>query len=374
MHSQRAVVIGAGIAGLAMARALSIQGFQVTVIERSEKAAGASVRNFGMVWPIGQPSGELYEVALRSRSIWKEFGESCGFFFDDPGSLHLAYNMDETRVLEELYEIYGRERKLSLISPGLIAEKSDAVLQQGLIKGLYSPTELIVDPREAIREIPHYLSSIYGVEFRWGQMVLAIDSQTVYTAYEETKADIIVVCSGADIDVLFPDIFSDYPVTRCKLQMMRMGTQPGNWRIGPALCGGLSLIHYGSFKVSPSLAVLKKRYAEEMEEYLDLGIHVMVSQNGQGELTVGDSHEYGQSFDPFDKEKINRMILDYLSGFAKFRNEKVTETWHGIYSKLTNGDAYLFANPMKGVYVFNGLGGAGMTLSFGLSEQLIQEI
>ncbi len=374
MDSQKAVVIGAGIAGLAMARALSIRGFRVTVIERSEKATGASVRNFGMVWPIGQPSGELYEAALRSRSIWKEFGESSGIFIDEPGSLHLAYNNDEKKVLEELYEIYGRERKLSLLSPDKVAEKSDAVVQQGLMKGLYSPTELIVDPREAIRELPHYLSSIYGVEFRWEQMVLAIDSQTVYTAYEEIEADMIIVCSGADIEVLFPDVFSDYPVTRCKLQMMRMGVQPGGWRIGPALCGGLSLIHYGSFKVSPSLVDLKKRYAEEMEDYLDLGIHVMVSQNGQGELTVGDSHEYGHSFDPFDKEKINRMILDYLSGFAKFRNEKLTETWHGIYAKITNGDGYLFANPQEGVYVFNGLGGAGMTLSFGLSEQLIQAI
>ena len=62
--SKSAIVIGAGIVGLATARALSLNGFKVTVIEKSGKAVGASVRNFGMLWPIGQPDGLLYNRAV----------------------------------------------------------------------------------------------------------------------------------------------------------------------------------------------------------------------------------------------------------------------------------------------------------------------
>jgi glycine/D-amino acid oxidase-like deaminating enzyme len=154
--------------------------------------------------------------------------------------------------------------------------------------------------------------------------------------------------------------------------MMRMIAQPENWRIGPALCGSLSLIHYKGFTAAPSLGKLKQRYQDEYAEYLKWGIHVMVSQNETGELTIGDSHEYGNTHDPFDKQFINQLILDYLKSFARFRDERLIETWNGIYPKLTNGADYLALQPENGVFIFNGLGGAGMTLSFGLAEKLME--
>jgi hypothetical protein len=97
------------------------------------------------------------------------------------------------------------------------------------------------------------------------------------------------------------------------------------------------LIHYKSFKAASTLAKLNARYAKDMPDYLDWGIHVMVSQNESGELTIGDSHEYGMTHDPFDKEFINRMVLDYLKKFAAFPNWNLIQSWNGIYPKLTNG-------------------------------------
>ena len=373
MGSRSAIVIGAGIVGLATARALALRGFSVKVFERSDRAVGASIRNFGMIWPIGQPAGKMYDRAIRSRDIWKEIARRADFWHEKAGSLHLAYHPDEWLVLQELHAIFLAEgRPVRLLDAAGVAAMSGAAVTKGLLGGLYSADEVIVDPRQAIASLPAWLTDEYSIRFFWGKCVSYISDQIVYIGNkEEHEADLVFICSGSDFETLYPEHFAQQPVTKCKLQMMRLVAQPEDWRIGPALCGGLSLIHYNSFRAAPSLPVLRERYAREMADYLEWGIHVMVAQNGRGELTVGDSHEYGPTHDPFDKDFINRKILDYLRCFARFRDWTVSQTWNGVYAKLTDGEADLFFSPEPYVYVINGVGGAGMTLSFGLAEELV---
>jgi hypothetical protein len=93
-----------------------------------------------------------------------------------------------------------------------------------------------------------------------------------------------------------------------------------------------------------------------MKEYVDWGIHVMISQNDRGELTIGDSHEYAKSFDPFDKKFINDLIINYLKTFVQCKDWTMLESWNGIYAKMTNGDTEVVLSPETGVLIINGLG------------------
>jgi FAD dependent oxidoreductase TIGR03364 len=367
-----AIVVGAGIVGLATARALSLKGFKVTIIERTEQAVGASIRNFGMLWPIGQPEGLLYNRALRSKAIWKDIADSVGLWYDEVGSLHVAHHQDEWQVLQELYEDFKQNgRPVILLDKNKILETYSGVNGNGLIGGLYSATEMIVDPRVAIATVAKYLEEYLDVQFVWGKAVTNVISGKVWMGNETLEADVVCICSGADFETLYPQRFQQLAITKCKLQMMRFATNTPSNRMGVSLCGGLSLIHYNSFKVAASLPQLKARYEAEMSDYLRWGIHVMVSQNDRGELTVGDSHEYGLTFDPFDKTFINGMVMHYLNEFAVTGDWQLIQSWHGIYPKMTNGDTNVFLQPDKDVYIINGLGGAGMTLSFGFAEECV---
>ena len=84
-------IVGAGILGLAHAYVAAKAGKSVVVIEKSPRAAGASVRNFGMVWPIGQPAGAMLDLSLRSRELWLEILDLAKLPRRETGSLHVTY-------------------------------------------------------------------------------------------------------------------------------------------------------------------------------------------------------------------------------------------------------------------------------------------
>lgn len=373
MNKPSAIVIGAGIVGLATALALAKRGFKVTVFERNERAVGASIRNFGMVWPIGQATGPLFERAMLSRGIWKQICLEADIWHDEVGSLHIANSEDELAVMTEYVEMNQAYRECLLLTPKQTLAKSDGVNPSALKGALWSGTEMIVEARVAIGKIASYLEEKYAVDFHWNTAISQVESSNVKSGSRIWQADEIFICSGAEFETLYPEIFIRQDVTKCKLQMLRINSQPDGWRIGPALCGSLSMIHYPGFHAAPSLSSLRKRYEEEYAEYLKWGIHVMAAQNHTGEITIGDSHEYGLVHDPFDKDFINQMIIKYLKTFTNFKDNSIVQTWNGIYPKMKNGETELILQPVAGITIINGLGGNGMTLSFGLCEQVVGE-
>jgi D-hydroxyproline dehydrogenase subunit beta len=236
---------------------------------------------------------------------------------------------------------------------------------------MWSPTEICVDPREVIAGLPGFLAERYGVTFRFGTTVIGYDAPTVRTSAGTFAAGALYVCSGDDLQTLYPETFTGRGLRRCKLQMMR--TAPGGgWRLGPMLAAGLTLRHYRSFEGCPTLPTLKRRFATECPAFDRYGIHVMASQNGRGELVLGDSHEYDEAIEPFDREEIDALILNYLRGFLNAPALRIASRWHGIYIKHPD-EPYVVARPEPNVTVIAAVGGAGMTLSFGLAESTVTE-
>ena len=373
--SKSAIVVGAGIVGLATARALAEKGYSVKVIEKSQFALGASVRNFGMLWPVGQPDGNLYNRSIRTKEIWVEYLDAAKIPYNACGSLHLAYSTEEMHVVEDIAQFFqSKKRPVSVINKETILSQYNGINENGLLGALRSEDEIIIDPREGIKYLPAYLTKKYGITFIWGTAITSVISHAAFAGKTKYEADLVCVCSGQDFETLYPDQFKAQPIIKTKLQMMRFKHQDPDYKIGASVCGGLSLLHYKSFTASSALTKLRLKIEEEIPEYLKYGIHVMVSQNNNGELTVGDSHEYALDFEPFDKIEINEMILAYLKRFMHIDQWKMTQSWNGIYPIMTNGAAELFLNPEPGVYILNGIGGHGMTMSFGFAEEMIETI
>jgi len=364
-------VVGAGILGLAHAYQLARRGRKVLVLERGLRAQGASIRNFGMLWPIGQPAGELHDLAMRSRACWCEVLRAAGLWHDPVGSLHLARADDEAQVLQEFVARDPAAEGCELWSPAQVRARAPWVRADGLRTALWSPQEICVDPRQVIAELPGWLHREFGVEFVLGTTASSYEFPFVRTTAGLWSAGRLWVCTGDDFHGLFPEAFAASGLVRCKLQMLR--SQPYAERLGPLLAGGLTLRHYASFRACPSWPALNARLERMYPDEVRYGIHVMASQNGRGELILGDSHEYGQDVEIFDKSEIDDLILAYLRTFLEVPGLRIAQRWHGSYAKHPDR-SYVVVEPAERVVVVTGLGGAGMTLSFGLADQLVRNM
>jgi FAD dependent oxidoreductase TIGR03364 len=364
-------IVGAGVIGLAHAYAAAKRGLKVVVFDRSPMAEGASVRNFGMIWTVGQWGTPLADVATNSNRIWREILADSGIWHDPCGCLTLTYNEDEFQVANEFVAM-ANDPMIRLIDPLEIAKMSPSVRQQGLLGGIFSEREVHVDPRDVIAKLPGYLESKYGVEFNWRHCVTRIETGAVQVGQQVWEADQVIVCAGHDYETLFPEHFRDSGLSRSKLQMLR-AMPKGDWRIGPMLCAGLTLLHYQNFANCPTLNQVKARFEAELPEHIKWGVHLLVSQHGTGELVIGDSHEYGLAISPFNHEHVDQLILDYLNLFLPTPQIEVTLRWHGVYSTNDAGQVYE-AVPLPNVHIVTGVGGAGMTMSMGLGERTISHL
>ena len=366
------LVIGAGIVGLAHAWIAARSGRSVAVLERRPAALGASIANFGLLWPIGQPAGPMLQLALKSRALWIEMLEEAGIPSRQTGSLHVACRDDEMQVGMEFAALApSLGYQCSWLDRADALACSPALRRDTVLGALKSETEIMVDPREVLRRLAEFLVQRYAVSFEWNCTALQIDPPRVRTTKGDWYADRILLCNGADFDVLYPELFANSGLVCCRLQMLRTRPQPASWSLGPALAGGLTFRFYPSFTICSSLDAMRSRIARESPEYDHFGIHTMVSQTTAGELTLGDSHQYGSPVTPFNSDEIDSLILRHLDTYVRVPGGiSISERWHGVYAKHPD-QPYVRFQPAEGVEIITGLGGAGMTLSFGVAHETL---
>ena len=206
-----AVVVGAGVIGLACAWRAAQSGLNVRVIERSEPGSGASGVAAGMLAPVGEATwGEeaLLEAALASHAMWPDFAAELAEAQDAEsslvrnGALHVALDADEAGELRRRFDLM---RSLGLEAEWLTGRECRD-LEPGLgpsaYAGAHAPHEMGVDPVAIVAALRGACES-EGVEIVTGSAVSgalwdgdAICGVTTGDGAEH-RAETVVLATGA---------------------------------------------------------------------------------------------------------------------------------------------------------------------------------
>ncbi len=365
-------VVGGGIVGLAHALEARRRGLSVVLLDRDDRAVGASIRNFGHLFFTSVADGELLACAELARERWLELAQQARLFMSDAGTLVVARSRDELAVLEGVAD--NPRRKARMLTADEIAAYA-RLPTDGVLGGFHGTQDLRVDPRSAVAGLAQLLARDQYARIEWGAFVHDVEPGVVHAGRLRVNAPMIVVCPGPDVRPLSPLLRRDLgELTLCQLQMLRLAAPTGR-RYDHALMTGLSLIRYPAFASQPAAAELRARLELEKGELIDRGIHLLVTQLPDGDLIVGDTHTYSDTLSPFGEERLYTLLLDEVRTLLGIE-PVVRQRWHGVYPSLTAGETRPFFTtaPMPGVRVVENVGGTGMTLSFGQAVGVLDEL
>jgi len=205
---ERVVVVGAGILGLAVARALAETGREVVVLEKeSAPAIHQTGRNSGVVHAgIYYPPGSLKaRLCRRGGQLLREYCHSHELDYREIGKVIVARDDSE---LDRLAELERRARANGVpgvrrLDPAGLRELEPHV--RG-VAALHSPATAIVDFVGVTLAFAGDLESLGGT-MRTGREVRAIRQENgsavvTTTGGEEIRCERVVICAGLQSDLL----------------------------------------------------------------------------------------------------------------------------------------------------------------------------
>ena len=346
-------VVGAGIVGLALAHEGRRRGLRVVLLERNQRAVGASVRNFGHAFIAAVSDGDDLECALRARGRRARAS---------------ARAQDELSVLQGAAANPRRgARMLTAAEAGELAP----IPTGELLGAMHGTLDLRVDPRSAVAALARLLEEDPDAHVEWGAAVHELEPGEVRSLQLTVRAPRIAICPGPDYAALPPNAQDGLSgLSLCKLQMLCVAAPHGR-RYGPALATGLSMIRYPAFTAQSGSEHVRERLLAQRPDLLEAGIHLIVTQLPGGDLIVGDTHTYADTPTPFREERLDELLLAEARQLLGVGELEVRERWLGIYPTAamghlaTSGDHFAVTAPFDGARLVEVTSGLGMTMALG---------
>ena len=377
MASYDLIVVGAGVLGTFHAYHAAKAGQRVLLLEKDRYPVGATVRNFGQVVPSGL-AGRWFDYGRRSLEIYRDLQHDTDLTVRANGTIYIASDNDEWTLANELHDQYQRiGYRSELLTKAQCLTKYPSLQPDYVAGGLFFPDELSVEPEQMIHRLIAFVQTKYRVDYRPGSVV--IDCQSNYSGAivtlsnrERFQADRVLICSGHEVRLLFPDVLADADLVVSKLQML-LAEPVAGLKLPGNILTGLTIRRYESFQECPSYASLTT--PDHLLELKKWGIHILFKQATDGSIILGDSHEYAEATQAEDlgyhtQDFINDLMIAEARRIVQFPLT-IKKTWAGFYSQTK---AEIFEHDVdSAIRIVTGIGGKGMSSGAGYAEDSVRK-
>jgi FAD dependent oxidoreductase TIGR03364 len=325
--------------------------------------------------------GEWFDYARVSLETYQKIQAEYDISIRQNGSLYLASTPLEMQVLEEKharYQALGYPSRV--LTAAQCRERLPAVQASYCVGGLLFEQEVTAEPDQLIHRLLAYLVARFQLDYRPATPVREVTAgdagATVVDARgQRYTAAQVVVCSGRDCQLLFPDVFAQSDLQLVKLQMLATYPLPQVALPGSVLTG-LSLRRYAAFKACPSFAEL---LAEDMDPDLRAwGIHILFKQAVDGSIIIGDTHEYAglaqaADLDFNNADHLNQLMLNEARRIIGLPDWRMQRAWNGYYTQSQSAEVFQHS-PDARIHLVTGIGGKGMTSACGFAQHSVARL
>ncbi|TNF84061.1 FAD-binding oxidoreductase [Pseudomonas sp. ICMP22404] len=338
------IVIGAGIIGAACARALSLRGLKVVVLDAGWH--GATAAGMGHLLVLDDNPAEL-ALSQYSLGRWRELAhllpEGCAW--RNNGTLWLAANPQEMAVANSKYlNLLAHGEACELIGRGALRQR-EPELREGLEGGLLIKGDGILYAPAAARwmlDSPHIRQQRAQVAEVDGSRVHLDDGRWL-------RAEAVILANGIQATELCPEL----PIEPKKGHLLITDRYPATVTHTLVELGYVTSAHNAS---GPSVAC-------------------NIQPRPTGQLFIGASRQFG-TVDPqvegWMLAKMLKRAVDYMPGLAQLNGIRA---WTGFRAASPDGLPLVGQHPQrKGLWLAVGHEGLGVTTAPATADLLVAQL
>jgi len=235
-HHADVVIIGGGVIGLSIARALARRGVRdICLLERGGLGSEASAAAGGMLLPQVEADGhdDFFALACRSRDLYPslavELRDETGIDIelDTTGTLYLALNEHDYEDIEQRYQWQTRAGLAVELLTSTSARELEPCISEATFGALRFPNDIQVENRRLIAALANSVNAL-GVKTFTETTVekLVVEGRRitgVQTSRGEISSPTVIVAAGAWSGFLLPAAPAITPV---RGQMLCLESKP----------------------------------------------------------------------------------------------------------------------------------------------------